>query len=107
VAAGILTSASVMVDLPPEIRWPIAVIAGGGIAAVTKATTALVRAKSAVMTGGLGNPVVSTAETAGAATVSILAIIAPLLCLAGVVALIAWGLRRLRRSRAPRDRAPL
>jgi Domain of unknown function (DUF4126) len=102
VAAGIIASASVMVDLPPEVRWPIAVIAGGGIAAVTKATTAVIRAKTAAVTGGLGNPVVSTAETAGAATVSILAIIAPLLCLAGAVAIVVWALRRRRRARATR-----
>jgi hypothetical protein len=74
------------------------VIAGGGIAAITKGTAAVVRAKSTALTGGLGNPVVSTAETAGAATVSILAIIAPLLCLAGAIALVVWALRRLRRS---------
>ena len=71
VIAGVLASASVMVDMPAEVRWPIAVIAGGGVAALTKGATALVRAKSAALTGGLGNPVVSTAETAGAATVSI------------------------------------
>jgi len=100
VIAGVLASASVMVDMPPEVRWPIAVIAGGGVAALTKAATAVVRAKSAALTGGLGNPVVSTAETAGAATVSILAIVAPLLCLAGVIAIVVWAVGRLRRSRA-------
>jgi len=100
VVAGILASASVMVDLPPEIRWPIAVIAGGGIAAITKGVAAVVRAKSAALTGGLGNPVVSTAETAGAATLSVLAIVAPLLCLAGAIAIVVWAVRRLRRSRA-------
>lgn len=102
VIAGIIVSASVMVDLPPEVRWPVAVIAGGGIAGLTKATTAVIRAKSAVVTGGLANPVVSTVETAGAATVSILAIIAPLLCLACAIAISVWGLRRLRRWRAGR-----
>jgi hypothetical protein len=99
VVAGVLASASVMVDLPPGVRWPIAVIAGGGIAALTKGTTALIRAKTAVVTGGLGNPVVSTAETAGAATVSILAIVAPLLCLVGVIVIVVWALRRFSRSR--------
>jgi flagellar biogenesis protein FliO len=59
-----------------------------------------VRAKTAAVTGGLGNPVVSTAETAGAVTVSILAIIAPLLCLLGAIAILVWAVRRLRlRSR--------
>lgn len=102
VVAGIIVSASVMVDLPPEVRWPVAVIAGGGIAGLTKAATAVIRAKSAVVTGGLANPVVSTVETAGAATVSILAILAPLLCLACAIAIGVWGLRRLRRWRAGR-----
>src|ERR1041384_6057148 len=45
VIAGVLASASVMVDMPPEVRRPIAVIAGGGIAALTKGATAVVRAK--------------------------------------------------------------
>lgn len=100
VVAGVLASASVMVDMPSAVRWSIAVIAGGGVAALTKGTTALVRAKSAALTGGLGNPVVSTAETAGAATVSILAVVAPLLCLAGVIAIAVWAVRRLRRAQA-------
>lgn len=99
IVAGVLASASVMVDLPPEVRWPIAVIGGGGIAAVTKATTAIVRAKTAAVTGGLGNPVVSTAETAGAATVSILAILAPVLCLVAALAVLLLVLRRVRRLR--------
>ena len=100
VIAGVLASASVMVDMPPEVRWPIAVIAGGGVAALTKGATALLRAKSAALTGGLGNPIVSTAETAGAATVSILALVAPLICLAGLIAIAVWAVRQLRRSRS-------
>jgi hypothetical protein len=99
VVAGVLASASVMVDLPSAVRWPIAVIAGGGIAALTKGTTAVLRAKTAAVTGGLGNPVVSTAETAGAATVSILAIVAPLVCLIGVVVIVGWAIRRFRPRR--------
>jgi len=99
VVAGVLASASVMVDLPSEVRWPIAVIAGGGIAALTKGTTAVLRAKTAAITGGLGNPVVSTAETAGAATVSILAIVAPLVGLIGVVVIVGWAIRRFRPRR--------
>jgi hypothetical protein len=100
VIAGVLVSASVMVDLPPEVRWPIAVIAGGGIAGLTKATAAVIRAKTAAVTGGLGNPVVSTAETAGAATVSIIAILAPLLCLAVAIVIVVWAIRRLRQRRS-------
>jgi hypothetical protein len=103
VIAGVIASAAVMVDLPPEVRWPIAVMAGGGIAGLTKATAAVVRAKGAAVTAGLSNPAVSTAETAGAATVSMLAIVAPLLCLAVAIVIVVWALRRWRRSRAARN----
>jgi hypothetical protein len=98
--AGVLVSASVMADLPPEARWSIALIAGGGMAGLTKTTAALFRAKSTALTGGLGNPVVSTAETAGAATISILAVLAPILCVAGALVLLIYLLRRTRRARA-------
>ena len=100
IVAGVLASASVMVDLPPEAKWPIALIAGGGIAGVTKSAAALFRLKSTALTGGLGNPAVSTAETAGAATISILAIVAPILCLAVALMLAIYLFRRLRRVRA-------
>jgi len=98
IVAGVLTSASVMVDLPPEARWPIALIAGGGIAGLTKAGAALFRVKSTALTGGLGNPAVSTAETAGAATLSILAIAAPIVCALAAIALVVYLFRRTRRA---------
>lgn len=97
VGAGVLASASVMVDMPAEVRWPIAIIAGGGIAGITKTTAALVRAKSTALTGGLGSPIVSTAETAGATTLSVLAILAPVVCLIAALALAIYLFRRFRR----------
>jgi hypothetical protein len=97
VAAGVIASASAMVDIPPAIMWPVAIIAGGGIAALTKATSALVRAKSGLMTAGAGNPLVSTGETAGAIVTAIAAIVIPLLCLLALVVLLVWVGRRVRR----------
>ena len=88
--AGTLASASVMADIPPAVLWPIAIIAGGGVAGLTKGTTAVVRAKTGVATVGLGNPVVATVETAGATVLSVLAIAVPLLCLIAVAALLYW-----------------
>ena len=106
VVAGVLASASVMVDLPPEAKWPIALIAGGGIAGLTKTGAALLRVKSTALTGGLGNPVVSTAETASAATISILAILAPIACVVAVLALVIYLFRRRsRRARARNNQA--
>ena len=69
-----------MTDVPPSILWPVAIIGGGGIAGLTKGSTALVRAKSGLMTGGLANPVVSTAETVGATGLSLFAIALPVVC---------------------------
>jgi hypothetical protein len=94
VAAGVVASAAVMTHVPPAILWPVAIIAGGGVAGLTKGSTALLRAKSGLMTGGLANPVVSTVETVGATGISIFAIVVPLVCLAAVVALLAWAIRK-------------
>jgi len=94
VAAGVVASAAVMADVPPAILWPVAVIAGGGIAGLTKGSTALLRAKSGLLTGGLANPAVSTVETVGAAGVSIFAILVPVLCLIAVIALLVWAVRK-------------
>jgi hypothetical protein len=105
-AAGIVASAAVMTDIPPEVMWPVAVIAGGGVAGLTKGTTALLRAKSGVMTGGLANPIVSTVETVGATGTAVLAIAVPLLCLAAVVALLWWATRKAGRLLFGRGNPP-
>jgi Domain of unknown function (DUF4126) len=97
VAAGVVASASVMADVPPGVMWPVAIIAGGGIAGLTKGSAALVRAKTGLATGGLSNPVVSTVETVGATGLSILAIALPLVCLAAVIALAVWAARKAGR----------
>jgi hypothetical protein len=86
--------------------WPVAIIVGGGAAGLTKGSTALLRAKSGVMTGGLANPVVSTVETVGATGLAILAIVVPVLCLIAVVALLYWGARKAGRLIFGRGRTP-
>ena len=102
--AGILASAAVMTNVSPQLQWPIAIIAGGGIATFTKATSALFRAKTGIATAGLGNPVVSTAETVGATSLSLFAIFAPLVCFVLVLLLVVWLGRKVsnffRRKRA-------
>jgi hypothetical protein len=97
VAAGVVASASVMADVPQAVMWPVAIIAGGGIAGLTKGSTALLRAKSGVMTAGLANPIVSTVETVGATGIAVLAVVVPLLCLVAIVALLYWATRKAGR----------
>src|SRR5262245_35261538 len=60
--AGTIVSAAVMTDVDPMLRWTAAIIAGGGVAGLTQSITAMLRANSTVFTGGLGNPVIATAE---------------------------------------------
>jgi hypothetical protein len=103
--AGVVASAAVMTDLPPSVLWPVAIIGGGGIAGLTKGGTALVRAKSGVMTGGLANPVVSTAETVGATGLALFAIALPVAALVVVVVLLVWLARRVGRVLGRKRRA--
>ena len=104
IGAGVVASASVMSDIPQAVMWPVAIIAGGGIAGLTKGSTALLRAKSGVVTAGLANPVVATVETVGATGIAILAVVVPLLCLAGVVALLYWATKKAGRLLFGRNR---
>jgi hypothetical protein len=96
-AAGVIASASVMVDMPPGLVWPVAIV-GGGIAAVTKVTSAVLRAKTGIATLGIANPIVSTGETAGAITIALAAILVPVACLVVLIVMLVW-LRRRRRRR--------
>jgi len=101
--AGTVVSAAVMTDLPPILKWTTAVIAGGGAAGLTQGLTSLLRAKSTVMTAGLGNHAVATGELGGALILSLLALAAPLAAV-GVVALFCWFAVRLMRRLFRKDR---
>jgi len=94
--AGTVVSAAVITDLPPMVKWAAAIIAGGGIAGLTQSVTTVLRAKSTVMTGTLGNPVIATAELGGSLLVSLLALAAPLLTLLVIVVLLWLAIRWLR-----------
>jgi len=84
---GVLASAAVMTDLPPLLRWTAAVVGGGGAAGLVQGATVLVRMKSAALTGGLGNPLVATAELFGSVTTAILSFVVPVLALAIIAGL--------------------
>jgi hypothetical protein len=94
--AGTIVSAAVMTDVPPMAKWTAAVIAGGGVAGLTQGATAMLRAKSTILTGGIGNAVIATAELGGALLVTLLALAAPLAAL-GVVIFFLWLAVRLLR----------
>jgi len=95
--AGTVLSAAVMTDMPPLVKWAAAVIAGGGVAGLTQVATATLRANSTALTGGLGNPVIATAELGGALLVPLLALVAPLAALVAVILFIWLAIRLLLR----------
>jgi hypothetical protein len=97
VVAGTLVSAAVITDLPPMLKWTTAIIAGGGVAGLTQGVTALLRAKSTVLTAGVGNPVIATAELGGSLLVSLLALAAPLVALLMVIVFLWLAMRLIRR----------
>jgi hypothetical protein len=91
-AAGMIVSASALIDLPPLVRWGAALV-GGGVAGIVQGTSVLLRLKSALFTGGLGNPLVSTAELVAALVLALLAILLPLACLILIVGLCIAAFR--------------
>jgi Domain of unknown function (DUF4126) len=100
--AGTLVAAATMTNLPPAVKWATAIIAGGGVAGITQAMTALLRAKSTVMTGGLGNPVLSTLELLGALLLAVLALVAPLLAIV-LIGVFCWVAVRVARRALSRS----
>jgi hypothetical protein len=98
IIAGTIATASVIIDMPPSVKWIVAIIAGGGIAGIIQGTTAALRAKSSLFTGGLGNPLIATAEFAGSAFIALLAIIIPIICFALVVTFAIYALYKVGRN---------
>jgi hypothetical protein len=89
VIAGTIATASVITDIPPLIKWVVALIGGGGIAGLIQGATVLARAKSFVVTAGVGNPVVSTVELGGSVLTTVMSMLAPVLTFIAVVLLCA------------------
>ena len=95
--AGAVVSAAGMTDVPPMVKFTAAVIAGGGIAGLTQGLTGMLRAHSTVLTGGLGNSVIATAELGGALLITFLALAAPVAAIALVILFMWLTIRLLRR----------
>ena len=97
VVAGSITTAALVTDLSPFLKWSLAIIAGGGLAGAVQSLTVVGRATSMVSTGGLGNHVVATTELVGAILISILSIALPfatIILIAFVLLLISFRLIR-------------
>ena len=89
VVAGAILFAASAVSLDPFMRWSLAIIAGGGSAAVVQGGTILARVASTATTGGVANFVVSTLETLAGFVFPILSIVVPLVTLALLIVVVA------------------
>ena len=107
--AGSVLFASQFADLGTFPQWALALIAGGGTAATISSGFAGIRAASTATTGGLGNSVVGTTETAGAGIMTVLAIAMPILAaictLILVVLVMVYGRKALRKLRGKKNTA--
>lgn len=93
--AGTLVTASVLGDTDPILQWTVGAIAGGGAAGLVEGMTAITRLASTGLTGGLGNPAVSTMEGLSALVLSILALSVPLLAIFLVLALLVLACKQI------------
>lgn len=102
VVAGIALMGTVLgseTNFDPIVQWSIAAVGGGGAAGTVQAGTVATRAVSTGTTGGLANPIVSIGEAFMAILITVLAILAPVLCVilvlsGGVFAARMIGSRR-------------
>ena len=100
IAAGTFVTASVIPEGDPMLQWTVALIAGGGAAGTIQAFTGFGRLASTMMTGGLGNPLISTIESGGSIILSGLAIAVPVFAVCLVAVLLVFTLSKLGRSLA-------
>jgi len=95
IIAGSIVMASFVSDLSPFLKWSLIIIAGGGGAGIIQGSTVMTRAISSGTTGGLGNPVVSTAETGSSIILSVLAIFIPVIALIIVIMIIFLSIKKI------------
>ncbi|HEY6906158.1 MAG TPA: DUF4126 domain-containing protein [Ignavibacteriaceae bacterium] len=95
VIAGIILTASVITGMSPLLKWTLAIIAGGGVAAAIQAITGVTRVTSTATTGGLGNPVVSSAELGGSLLLALIAVFIPVIAAVITILLVFWSIKFL------------
>jgi len=93
--AGTIVMASAVTEMTPLLKWALAVIVGGGVAGTIQGFTSITRVASTVTTGGLGNPILSTAEAGSSVVMSILAIAMPVVTVVAVIVLIFFSVRKI------------
>ncbi len=100
--AGTLVAAPFITGMDPSLEWLIAAIVGGGSATGIQLFTVGTRAVSTLTTGGLGNPVVSTAEAGASTVLAGMALFVPILAALIVIGLFVMFFKLVRRRKLTR-----
>ncbi len=95
IIAGTIVMASAVLRMDPLLHWSLAIIAGGGLAGLIQTFTGVTRLASTATTGGIGNPVVSSAEAGSSIVLSVLAIVLPFVAAAIVLVVLIFVVRFL------------
>jgi hypothetical protein len=108
VVAGAIVTAGCVSGMSPMLKWTLAVIAGGGVAAVVQLLTVKVRALCSAFTGGAANFVLSSGEAASSVFVSVVSVLFPILVglVLLTIALVAWRVARGKHARVPTGPSP-
>jgi hypothetical protein len=99
VVAGTFITGAMMPDFMGDgsFKWIASTIAGGGTAGVVQGASVITRGTSTATTGGIGNPVVSTAELGGSILTAGLAILLPIVAAIFVCILLYFVIRTIVR----------
>lgn len=97
IAAGTVVTASTLTEIDPVVQWTLAAIAGGGAAGIIEGLTSITRLTSTGLTGGLGNPILSTIELLTSLLLTIFALTLPIISAIVVLGLLGFGIQKIVR----------
>jgi hypothetical protein len=108
VVAGTFITGAMMPEFMGDgsFKWIAATIAGGGTAGLVQGASVITRGTSTATTGGIGNPVISTAVLGGSIFTAGLAILMPILAGGLVLILMYFVIRTIVRFFKNRSKSP-
>lgn len=98
--AGTLLTASLVIGMDDWLRWPLAIIAGGGAATTLHLGKSLARGVSTLTTAGLLNPIIAIGELFASLATTALALLVPAAVIAILLTLTLFLIaRHVRKKR--------
>ena len=104
--AGTVMMMGMAGEMSPALKWALGIIAGGGSATLVQMGTVALRGASSLSTGGLGNSLVATGETAASLGMVLLAVLAPVLAMIAAVVVFVLAICFLRKLVVRRAQYP-